>query len=72
MDFNIVKSRHARGTREETRKRGAEERKELYRSFARSRAACFARPNRRACSQARISIAEVYERVVSAMCHFVL
>ena len=65
---DIVKSRRARGTLKETRKRGAGEANEnlwevvasspflgpsrLCRSFARSRAACFARPNRRACSQA--------------------
>ena len=55
---HIVKSRRARGTREETRKRpgggGG-----LCRSFVRSSAACFARPNRRACSQANPSASVV-------------
>ena len=48
---DIVKSRRASGTREETRKRRAGASSRLWRSPARSRAACFARPNRRACSQ---------------------
>ena len=43
---DIVKSTRARGTREET------DPSRLRSSLARSRAACFARPNRRACSQA--------------------
>ena len=51
---DIVKSTRARGTREETRLRGGGEEKGsvLARSLSRSRAARFARPNRRACSQA--------------------
>ena len=48
---DIVKSTRARGTREETRLR-APAPSRLRRSLARSRAARFARPNRRACSQA--------------------
>ena len=47
---DIVKSGRARGTREETRRWGLGKR--VCRSLARSRAACFARANRRACSQA--------------------
>ena len=46
----VVKSGRARGTREETRRRGTGERKW-------PRAARFARPNRRACSQARTPMA---------------
>ena len=52
--WDIVKSRRARGTREETRKRGRG--RDLFsapRGFALARAACFALPNRRACSQAQ-------------------
>ena len=49
---DIVKSTRARGTREETRLRSAAPR----RSLARSRAARFARPNRRVCSQAKYDI----------------
>ena len=55
---DIVKNRRPRGTREETRKetrkRGAGERKAPL-SLARSRAAHFARPKRRACLQATLS-----------------
>ena len=62
---DIVKSIRARGTREETRLREAEAGKRkafagpsrLRRSLARSRAARFARPNRRACSQAKMNVA---------------
>ena len=64
--WDIVKRRRARGTREETPKRGGRGRErrayndrspflcpsQLRRSLARSRAARFARPNRRACLQA--------------------
>ena len=45
---DIVKSRHARGEAKE----GEWARERLRRSLARSRAACFDRPNRRAWSQA--------------------
>ena len=53
-----MKRRRARGTREETRKRGGGGKTfprpfAASRSFARSRAARLARPNRRACSQAQ-------------------
>ena len=48
---DILKSRRASGTLEETRKRRAGASSRLWRSLARSRAACFARLNRRACSQ---------------------
>ena len=53
-----MKSTRARGTREETRLRGRGRAGplRLRRSLARSRAARFARPNRRACSQARFHV----------------
>ena len=55
----IVKSGRTRGTREETRRQGRGRERplgpsRLRRSLMRSRAARFARPNRRACSQATV------------------
>ena len=52
-----MKSGRARGMREETRKRGRGRERISFgpsrlRSLARSRTACFARPNRRACLHA--------------------
>ena len=54
---DIVKSRCARGTREETQRGvggGGGRERGLGHSLARSREACSAWPNRRACSQASI------------------
>ena len=47
----LVKSTRARGTEEETKV--TPRKRPLGRSFASSRAACFALPNRSACSQAK-------------------
>ena len=55
-----MKSRRARGAREETRLRGAGF---AARSLVRSRAARFARPNRRACSQANQRIVSRGNRI---------
>ena len=57
---DIVKSRRARGTREETRKRE-------YCSLAPSRAARFARLKRRACSQASAGLYFVMQ--LKGLCH---
>ena len=53
-----MKSTRARDTRDETRLRGRVRAGplRLRRSLARSRAARFARPNRKACSQARFHV----------------
>ena len=58
-----MKSGRAIGTREETRKRGAGERKDL--SFPRLLATRFARPNRRACSPATFAGSLDHEQSLS-------